>query len=92
MPGGSTAHVITGLTLTNANYKKAIDLLRQRLGNCQLVISSHMEALTKIPRITAIHEVKGLHNLYDTVESHVCGLECVDLRVWKFHKRCTAAF
>ena len=77
--GGSTAHVITGLTLTNANYKKAIDLLKQRLGNRQLVSSSHMEALTKIPRITAIHEVKGLHNLYDTVESHVCGLESLEI-------------
>lgn len=38
-----------------------------------------MEALTKIPRITAIHEVKGLHNLYDTVESHVCGLESLEI-------------
>ena len=76
--GGSAAHVIAGLTMTNANYEKAIDLLKQRFGNCQLVISSHME-VTKIPRITAVHEVKRLRNLYDTVESHVRGLESLEI-------------
>ena len=30
--GGSPAHVIAGLTLTNTNYEKAIDLLKQRFG------------------------------------------------------------
>ena len=77
--GGSAAHVIAGLTLTNANYEKAIDLLKQRFGNRQLVISSHMEALTKIPRITAVHEVRRLRNLYDAVESHVRGLESLEI-------------
>ena len=39
-----------------------------------------MEALTKIPRITAvIHEVRRLRNLYDAVESHVRGLESLEI-------------
>ena len=44
---GSAAHAIAGLPLTNANYEKAIDLLKKRFGNHQMIISSHMEALTK---------------------------------------------
>ena len=38
-----------------------------------------MEALTKIPRITCIHEVKRLRNLYDTVESHMRSLESLEI-------------
>ena len=38
-----------------------------------------MKALTKIPRIPAVHEVKCLHNLYDMVESNVRGLESLEI-------------
>ncbi|XP_068684929.1 uncharacterized protein [Montipora foliosa] len=76
---GSAAHVIAGLPLTNGNYEKAIDLLKKRFGNRQIAISSHMEALTKIPKITSIHEVKRLRNLYDTVKSHMRSLESLKI-------------
>ena len=82
--GGSAAHVIAGLTLTNSNYEKAIDLLKQRFGDRQLVISSHMEALTKIPRITAFQEVTRLRNLYVAVESHVRRLESLEISQEKY--------
>ena len=76
---GSAGHVIARLPLTNGNYEKAIDLLKIRFGNRQSVISSHMEALTKIPKITSIHEVKRLRNLYYTVESHMRSLESLEI-------------
>ena len=38
-----------------------------------------MEALTKIPIITAVHEVKRLRNFYDGVESQVRGLESLEI-------------
>ena len=38
-----------------------------------------MEALTKIPKITSIHEVRRLRNLYDTVESHMRSLESLEI-------------
>ncbi len=76
---GSVAHVIAGWTLTSANYEKSTDLLKKRFGNRQVIISSHMEALTKIPKIMTIHEVKRLCNLYDTVESHVRALESLEI-------------
>ena len=38
-----------------------------------------MEALTKIPRVTAVLEVKRLRNLYDGVESHARGLASLEI-------------
>ena len=40
-----------------------------------MVISSHIEVLTKRPKVESIGEVKKFRGLYDTVESHVRGLE-----------------
>ena len=45
---GPTAATITGLALTKENYKIAVDLLRRRYGNKQVIISSHMDSLLKL--------------------------------------------
>ena len=71
--------VVAGLALTSANYEKAVELLRARFGNRQIVISSHMEALTRIPKIMSISEIKRLRSLYDTVESHLRGMESIEI-------------
>ena len=76
---GIAQSVVTGLALTSANYEKAVELLKRRFGNRQVVISSHMEALTKIPKVAFTSEVKRLRSLYDTVESHVRGLESMEI-------------
>ena len=76
---GTAQNVVAGLALTSANYEKAVELLQARFGNRQIVISSHMEALTRIPKIMSISEVKRLRSLYDTVESHVRGLESMEI-------------
>ena len=75
----TAANVISGLTLTNSNYDHAIELLKNRFGNRQVIITSHMDALTKLQRITAPHDVKALRQLYDTVESHIRGLESLEI-------------
>ena len=51
---GTAQNEVTGLALTSANYAKVVELFQKRFGNRQMVISSHMEALTKIPKITSI--------------------------------------
>ena len=40
--------VISGLSLTSENYEKAIDLLRQRYANPQVLISAHMKKLVSL--------------------------------------------
>ena len=76
---GIAQSVVTGLALTSANYEKAVELLKRRFGNRQVVISSNMEALTKIPKVASTSEVKRLRSLHDTVESHVRGLESMEI-------------
>ena len=36
---GEASHAIAGLSLTNENYKEALDLLKNRYGNPQLIKS-----------------------------------------------------
>ena len=48
---GTAQSSVTGLALTSANYEKAVNLLKQRFGNRQMVISSHIEVLTKLPKV-----------------------------------------
>ena len=70
----SAAKTIEGLQLTNANYDEAIKILKDRFGNQQIIINSHMEALCNIPNVGSIDNVKMLRQLYDKVETHVRSL------------------
>ena len=42
---GPALNSITGLPLTELNYKEAIEILTDTFGNKQIIISSHMEIL-----------------------------------------------
>ena len=66
---------ISGLTLSSANHREAIDVLHKWFGNKQLIISKHMETLLGIEAVTSEQDVKGLRRLHDDVESHIQGLK-----------------
>ncbi|CAB3991676.1 TNF receptor-associated factor 3 [Paramuricea clavata] len=74
---GSAAETISGFSLTKENYCEAIKLLKERYGNKQVVISSQMDSLLKLPEATSMGEVKKLRNIYDKLESHVRSLRNV---------------
>ena len=65
----SANSVISGLTLTSEKYKEAIDLLRQRYANPQVLISAHMKTFVSLNSVKSFNDVKGLRKLFDTVES-----------------------
>jgi len=46
---GQAARAIQGLTRTDVNYNSAIELLQNRFGKTQNIISMHMDELLKIP-------------------------------------------
>ena len=46
---GSAARSVQGLALTEANYTAATDILRERFGRKQQIISGHMDDLLRIP-------------------------------------------
>ena len=66
---GEAAYAISGLSLTNENYKEALDLLKNRYGNPQLIVSAHMSALVKLAKVES-DDLHGLRKFYDDVESN----------------------
>ena len=70
---------IEGLSLTNENYPKALDVLKDRYGNVQMIISAHMIELLKLQRITSEEGVSYLRLFYEKIESHVRSLLSLDV-------------
>ena len=71
---GTALDAISGLTLTSANYKGAVTVLKKRFGNKPLIVAKHMDALLRVDTITSSYNVKGLRHLYDSIESNVRSL------------------
>ena len=46
---GQAARAIQGLTLSESNYQAAVEILHERFGKTQQIISSHMDELLKLP-------------------------------------------
>ena len=70
----SASNLLCGLSLTKDNYSKAIDLLNERFGNSQTLISSNMDVLVKIPKVENIADVKKLRVVYDSLETSIRNL------------------
>ena len=79
--GGETLDSVDGLNLNSENYKEAIELLIDRYGNEQVLISAHMQSLLKIQKVRSKDNVKGLRTLYNHVESCVRNLKALKLEV-----------
>ena len=64
---GDALRAIAGFSLTNNNYKKA---LQNRYGNTQQIIAAHMNAL--VIMITVKNKgLSGLRKFFDDVTSHL---------------------
>ena len=61
------ASTIVGLALTDTNYKVAVDLLKKRFGNVDVVINSHMDRLLKLPQLNNSNDVRKLRVLYESI-------------------------
>lgn len=69
---GPALNTIEGFTMTNENYLKALTLLKERFGNTQLIIASHMNDLIKIEK--ASNNITKLRQMYDKIEANVRAL------------------
>ena len=70
---GPANRCIQGLPITVSNYEGAIELLQQRFGKPQQVISTHMEELLKLPAFTN-DKPSSLRYIFDKVNVHIRGL------------------
>ena len=76
---GSAARAISGLQLTSANYSAALEVLRERFAQKQIIINSHMESLIKLKPVNAISDVRGIRAVLDRVEIQVRGLQSLGI-------------
>ena len=68
---------IAGLSLTEANYETALELLQKRYGQKQTIINSHIDTILKIQPLYNNADVTQLRKFYDTVEQHCRGLQAL---------------
>jgi hypothetical protein len=73
---GEAARAIEGLSLTNANYEDAIDILTKRYGQPHKVNSAYMTALWKLEEPSG--SIASLLSFHDSVESYIRGLKTLE--------------
>ena len=62
----------------------ALDLLKERFGDDQAIISAYMNKLLSVDRVKNISDTKGLRKLTDEVKSQVRGLNSVGIEAKYF--------
>lgn len=72
---GPAEKSIAGLELTSCNYETAIQILIDRFGNNQKLITSHLDALINYDQIHNCKDVILIRNFYDHMVNHVRALE-----------------
>ena len=77
---GKAAMAISGLELSNENYKEAVSLLSDRFGSKQVVITHHMDTLLQIVPVKTGTDVKQLRAIYDKIEVNVRGLQSLGIK------------
>ena len=70
---GTAARAIQGLTLSSSNYTSAIELLKERFGKPQIIISAHVDEMLKIQASTD-GRLSSLRYVYDKISVNVRGL------------------
>lgn len=70
---GPAARAIQGLTLTETNYQSATELLKERFGKTQQIITAHMDELLRVSSCSG-ERPSSLRYVYDKISVHVRGL------------------
>ena len=74
---GPAAQTLAGLQISNDSYDEAIELLEKRFGNKQVIITSFMDSLRELPKISTSDDIRRLRILYDKTEAAVRSLKSV---------------
>ena len=64
--------------MTSGNYKEVIDVLHERFGSKDVIISSHMDALLKL-LLDNNSDTKRFMSVYDLIEQNIRGLEIIGI-------------
>ena len=75
----SAKSCISGFSLKSANYKSAVDILKERYGKKSAVQRAHMLQLMKTERVKDERDLASLRRLCDRVKTHFRGLEALGI-------------
>lgn len=81
---GMAADTIDGLSLTSANYRVALGLLKEKFGNEQAIINAHFQNILELS-ITST-KTSALSFFHDKMEMHIRCLEALGLKEEEFAK------
>ena len=81
---GRALNTIEGLSLTDANYKEALNLLETRFGDKKLLIATFFDALLNLHSVKDASNVNKLRDLYDAVETNVRNLKSLGVESESF--------
>ena len=76
---GPAAKAISGIQMTNSNYEEAVDILKKRFSQKQIIINAHMEALLSLQRVSSERDIRSLRKLYDAIEVNVRSLKTLGI-------------
>ena len=73
-----------GLSLTSANYQKAVEILKERYGNKQVLISSYMDVFVKLPKADNMKDIDKLRQIYNSLETSVRNLADLGMEITSY--------
>ena len=74
---GTAYDAVAGLALSAANYGQAVEILKKRFGNKQLIVAKHMETLLSFGAVTSDNHLRDLRRLFDQAEANIRSLRAL---------------
>ena len=73
---GEAKRLLTYITITDANYEEARDILKNRYQNLKAIVREHIAAIVNAPNVNK-QETGSLRNLAQTIDEHRRALEAL---------------
>ncbi|GFV86330.1 uncharacterized protein TNCV_1468931 [Trichonephila clavipes] len=77
---GNALACINGFPISDDNYDRALDLLKDRFGNKNMLINAHLSNLLNLTPVRNSTDIVGLRNLYDRAETQIRSLESLGVK------------
>ncbi|GFV77390.1 uncharacterized protein TNCV_3759201 [Trichonephila clavipes] len=77
---GNALACINGFPISDDNYDRALDLLKDRFGNKNMLINAHLSNLLNLTPVRNPTDIVGLRNLYDRAETQIRSLESLRVK------------
>ena len=74
---GEALKTVQGLKLSEPNYSARIEMLQERYGYKQVLISTRMNKLLNLPNSGNLNDLKYLRELYNYINTQVRSLICL---------------